>query len=432
MWIPAAVVVTGLLAVIFATERYGLRFGGVVVVPLLAMYMLFDYRTLPLFVVSMGAAYVSLRLIETRIVLYGRRLFITAIVTGALVPVLSFLLVQVFVGSTLPIRDIAYLGSILPGIAAYNLHRLDREDQVADVVGSLVLVAGLVALAAFFLIPRAVAAGGPLLEVLLGTTRQMLFAEVDPFVPAPAVILPRLAVVGLFVLGLAMSELARKRYGIRLAGVIAIPLVAVFALQDGRLLWLYLAAIVITAACVRVVHRSTFLYGRNLLAGTCIVGVIVAMAGLSFLPATVGLRPIIVGLLAGVTTYNGHVLAPGERIRAMTVSAGSFVVIFAIADGLAYLTGSPVASQVGQFAVIIGVVAVGFMAEALYDFESLRPAEPIPPIANGSGTGIPDGGRADRDAVLSDGGQLDPLAGRTVTRIGPNARVVSRRPGDDR
>lgn len=429
MWIPAAVLVTGLFAVIFATERYGLRFGGVVVVPLLAMYVLFDYRALPLFVISTATAFASLLLIEKRVVLYGRRLFVTAIAVGALVPITSFLLAELLLGAALPLSEVAYLGSILPGIAAYNLHRLDREDQVADVVGSLALVVGLVLLAAFFL-PRALLAGELSAASLLETARQMLVAQVGPVLSAPAPVLPRSVVVALFVVGLLGSELARKRYGIRLAGVIAVPLVAVFALHDLRLLALYLVATAVAAGFIRVVHRTTFLYGRNLLGGACIVGVILAAPTTPFLPAEVGLRPLIVGLLGGVTAYNAHVLAPGERLRSAVVSAGAFVLVFGLANGAAFVLGSPYAYAVGLGDVVVGAILLAAAGAAVYEFEDRRPAQPIETVATGVDTVVPDGGSAGQRDVRFDGGRTDPLAGRRVHRAGPNAHVVTRERGD--
>lgn len=44
MWIPAFILIVGLFTVIFVSEKYNIRLGGVVVVPLLGMYVLFDFR----------------------------------------------------------------------------------------------------------------------------------------------------------------------------------------------------------------------------------------------------------------------------------------------------------------------------------------------------------------------------------------------------
>lgn len=430
MLIPAATLVVGLLAVVFATERYGLRFGGVVVVPLLAVYILFDPGALPLFVISTATAYVSLVLVDRRIVLYGRQLLMMAIVTGALVPVTTFLLAEFAFGQTLPVRDVAYLGSILPGIAAYNLRRLDRDQQVADVVGSLTLVVGLVALAVFFLLARAVIPARALSpEVVFATVERTLLGRGSPVVAQPTPILPREYVVGLFVVGLVLNEYAQKRYGLRLAGIIAVALVAVFAVQDAWLLAPFLLATVVAAGFVWLIHTTTFLYGRNLLAGACIVGVVVAAAAAPFLPASVGIRPLIVGLLGGVTAYNSHVLAPTDRVPSIALTAGAFVGLFALAEGLAHLLARPVADPITATGVVVGLAVVATAGVALFEYERLRPREPIGTVADGGVPVVPDGGAIERagDAV-PDGGAADPLAGRRVVRIGPNARLVRRRP----
>lgn len=426
MWVPVGVLLTGLIAVILATERYGLRFGGVVVVPLLAVYVLFDVRALVLFVISAATAYLVLQVIEKRIVLYGRRLFITAIAVGALVPVATFLLAQFVFESALLFRDIAYLGSILPGIAAYNLHRLDREDQVADVAGSLALVGGLVLLSAVLLVPRAALLGELRPEVVLGTASEMVLGRVGVVITPPEPIIPRTVTVGLFIVGLLGNEYARKRYGVRFAGVIAVPLIAVFSLQDLRLLGLYLGALAIAAAVIRLVHRSTFLYGRNLLGGSCIVGVVIAAATLPFLPAGLGLRPLIVGLLGGVSAYNGHVLAPAERVQSVLVSAGAFVVLYGIANWIALFLDRPLAHSIGLGEAVFGAVVLLTAAIVLVELEERRPPVPIEPIANGNDAIFPDGGPRADDDLVSDGGHGDPLAGRTVNRVDDNVLVVSR------
>lgn len=427
MWLPAGVLITGLVAVIFATERYGLRFGGVVVVPLLGLYVLFDYRALPLFLISAATAYVALNIMERRIVLYGRRLFITAIVVGAWVPISTYLLAQYVWGTSLPLQELAYLGSILPGIAAYNLHRLDREDRLADVLGSLALVVGLVLLAAVYLLPRAALSRGARLDAVWTTAQQMVLGQYGPILPAPDPILPRWIVVGLFLGGFLASEFIRRRHGVRLAGVIAVPLVAVFALQDLGLLVAYLGAVVVGAVFIRLIHRSTFLYGRNLLAGTCVVGVIVGAAATPFLATAVGLRPLMVGLLGGVTAYNGHVLSPGERIQSVLITAGAFVVLFGATNWIAGFLGRGVYDPVTGTEAIVGATVVLTALLALWEMEARRPDQPIQPIANGNDAIFPDGGISDFGKARPDGGRGDPLAGRTVVREGPRVQVVTRR-----
>jgi len=425
--VPAAILVIGLFAVILAAELYNLRFGGVVVVPLLAVYMLFDMAALPLFVISTAAAYVTLVIIERRLVLYGRRLFITAIVAGALVPISTVLVSELVFQNIVRLSEVAYLGSILPGIAAYNLHRLEGEDRLADILGGLSLLVGLVLLAAFFILFGSTFGGNtPPLEVVVATAKQLVVGGSQPGLARRGAVLPREIVVGLFVLGLLANETLRRRYGLRLAGVIAIPLIAVFAVQDGRLLALYLIATAVTAGYIRLIHQSTFLYGRNLLGGACVIGVIIGTMATPLLPAAAGLRPLIVGILAAITSYNGHALAPGERLHSVVASAGAFVALFGLTTAVAHLLDKPFADPVTAPSVALGVVILLATGVVLYDFERTRP-ERLQAVSFDEQTAVPDGGAPeDTVEVVPDGGRDTPLAGREVVQYAPNATVVVR------
>jgi len=405
---------------------HGLRFGGVLVVPLLGLYVLFDYRALPLFAISTAASYLGLLVIERRIVLYGRRLLVAAIVTGALVPITTVLVVRVVAGDPLPLRDVAYVGSILPGIAAFNLHRLDREERITDVVGSLALVVGLVLLAAVFVLSRSVVLGPASFETIVTTAERLVLGSAGPIVPEPAPVIPRAAVVGLFVVGLLLNEGIQMRYGLRLAGLITLPLIATFALQNARLLALYVAGTAVAIVFIRLVHGATFLYGRSLLGGTCIMGVLLATLATPLLPDATGLRPLIVGLLAGVTAYNSHVLAPGERVQSIALNGGVFVGLFALADAVAFVLGRPFFHSPTEVDVAIGVVLLVTAGFALLQFERLRPDRPIETFANGDVTVVPDGGSVGERDLVTDGGVSTPLTRRRVARIGPNARLVYR------
>jgi hypothetical protein len=405
----------------------------VIVVPLLAVYVLFDLRAFPLFVISTVTAYVSLAIIERRLVLYGRRLFVTAIVAGALVPITTALFAQYALGQQLVLQNVAFLGSILPGIAAYNIRRLDSEDRLADVVGSLTLLVGLVLLAAFFLLLDTVVSNtAPTLDAVVRTAELLVLGGRQPSLAAPTAVLPREIVVGLFVFGLLLNEGVRRRYGLRLAGIIALPLVAVSAIYDLRLLGLYVVATIVTAGYIRLIHRSTFLYGRNLLGGACIIGVLLGTVFTPLLPGDVGLRPLIVGILGGVTAYNGHSLASGERVQSVVLSIGTLVGMLALANTVAHLLDKPFAYPVDTTAVIIGSAFLLAAVAVVYEFERLRPAQAIDPVSFDQRVAVPDGRtNTDDESLVPDGGTGDPLSGRAVEKVAENATVVRRAQGGD-
>lgn len=163
------------------------------------------------------------------------------------------------------------------------------------------------------------------------------------------------------------------------------------------------------------------------------LGVVLAALSAPFLPDAAGLRPLIVGILGGVTAYNGHVLAPGERVQSVVLSAAAFVVLFALADGLAILLGRPFTVAVSGPLVVLGcaVLAVGLFA--LLEFERRRPSEPIEPLAAEPETIIPDGGQSgDFDGLLTDGGATNPLGSRRVRQVAPNAERISWGRGEGR
>jgi hypothetical protein len=417
--------IVGFISVVFASERFGLRFGGVVVVPLLGMYMLFDYRALPLFAASTAVAYGSLLVIERRFVLFGRTTLLAAIAAGAVVPTTFALVSQIAFDQAFPLRNVAYLGSILPGLAAFNLHRLDREERLADIIGSLTLLGGLLLLAAFFLLIRSLLVEAITFEQVIRTAGRLFTATESPIVTSPSPILPRIYIVGLFVLGLFLNEFVQKRYGLRIAGVIAIPLMALFTLYDVRLLIQYVLATAICAGFIRLVHRSTFLYGRNLLAGTCMLGVVLGVLATPFLPADAGLRSLMIGILAGVSAYNGHVLAPTERVDSIVVTTGAFAGSYLLAHEVAWLLGDPVADSMGTSSLLVGFLLIALAGLALLQYETRRPSESIQQVSPEGGI-VVDGGTETGKQVRPDGGATSPLAGRRIARIGPNAEVVYR------
>lgn len=164
------------------------------------------------------------------------------------------------------------------------------------------------------------------------------------------------------------------------------------------------------------------------------MGVVVAASVAPFVPESYGIRHLIIGLLGGVTAYNSHVLAPTDRIPSVALSTGAFVVLFALAEAVAHLLNSPFADPFDASVAIIGFALLATAVFALFEYERLRPTEPIRTVENGGLTVVPDGGAAippDDGEPLADGGRADPLAQRTVIRIGPNARLVRRGPGTD-
>lgn len=148
MLIAALLVVIGLTVGAVAATTRGYRLSGVVVGSLLAVYTLIDFTAFPVFVLSTLLAYVGVTLLAERWLVYSRRLLLASVVIGAVVPLSVFVLIDAWQNRTPTVGELEYLGSILPGVAAYNFYRVDAERRLRELGASLALFAGLFAVGA--------------------------------------------------------------------------------------------------------------------------------------------------------------------------------------------------------------------------------------------------------------------------------------------
>lgn len=353
MILSAILVLLGLLLGITATQLWDLRLSGVIVVPLFAIYTLYDVSALPVLLVSVAIAYRGLTLVTERTLLYGRQLLYAAILFGALIPYAAIVVTRTFGLFTYSI-DMYALGSILPGIAAYNLYRVDRERLIDDVVASTSAYLGLVAIGAAF-VSRTTAGW-------LGDWSPVLFspgADVAQYrgVTVAATDLgivhdPRIG-AGIALLGLVVAILVETVWRVRLFGIIALPLLALFFVAHPLTLAFYLACVVATYACIEAIHRQTLLYGRVLLSLSVIVAVVFALP-VAMTLAVPGQYLLFVALLSGIGAYNVHRLAGPDLRRSIRLSAtvlAGFVVL------VAGLSGSPFDSQ-GTLLMVVSALAV--------------------------------------------------------------------------
>ena len=376
MLIATAILLLGLLAGIGAAQLRGLRLGGVIVVPLVAVYLLRSFSTFPVFVLSTVAAYVSLRFVKARLPLYGRQLYVISIAVGALVPITIFEFLALDLGLRRMIAEIEFLGSILPGIAAYNFHRLSVEDRVLDAVVSLAVllflaVVGIGLTIAVGLTPLAQAT--PPLLLSPESDIAIAFGLTVDRPPLPIIASNRLT-IGVLAVGMVMGELVRARYGLRLGGVIAVPLVVLLSFRNGWMLPLWLLTGVLVYVSVQAVHRWTLLYGRVLLATSVIFGLLAAISSVAVIPATHGVLPFFIGLLAGVTAYNLHVSSPAERPATLAAILALLVVITFLARLFVVPPPGGMLRTVPVESLVVGAALLGPACWALYRLERIRPA----------------------------------------------------------
>jgi len=252
----------------------------------------------------------SISYIKTRLPLYGRQLFVLSIFIGALVPVTIVELLVAGVGAETAITDVEFLGSVLPGIAAYNFHRLDTEQRVLDGVVSLAVLLFLVVvgIGLTFLVGLSPLAGTlPPLLLAPESDIALAFGLTVDRPPLPVITSNSLSLV-LVLAGMAIAELVRFRYQLRVARIIVVPLVVLITFRNGMLLPVWMLATVGAYGSIQLVHWWTLLYGRVLLAFGIIVSILTTVSLVSVVPVIHGVLPFFVGLLGGVTAYNIHVV----------------------------------------------------------------------------------------------------------------------------
>lgn len=325
MLIATAVMLLGLLAGVVVAQLRGLRLGGVIVVPLTAVYLLRSFQTAPIFLLSVLAAYVSLWIVKRQLLVFGRTLFIVAVVVGAFVPVAVF---GFATGGPLgSVTLVDFMLSIMPGIAAFNLHRLSQDDRILDALWGLatllfLVVVGIALVIAVGLTPLA----DYMPPLLLGEQSDIANAfnlTVDG--PSLAVITSRWELFWLFASGLVVSEVIRSRYGLRVGGVIIVPAVVLMSFRNGSMFPLWVVTTLLVFAAISFVHWWTLVYGRVLLSMSVIFGLFVALSFTPAFEAGHGLLPFFVGIFSGVTAYNVHVVPPVERPANTLVLLSVFV-----------------------------------------------------------------------------------------------------------
>lgn len=349
----------GFFSTAAVTQTRGLRLGGAILVPTLVVYALKDFTTLPVFVLSTAVAYVLLWQAKERTLAYGRDEFLIALGAGALVPVSAYLVVRAVRPALLAVHPLAFVGSILPGLAAYNVAQTKPEYRWQDVRHTTALTLGLCVLGVVLVNPwtaRLVGDATPL--VLFAKTSDIARfndAVVDGYL-APNVTF-RTTVVALFVVGMALSELVRRSFGIRI-GIISMALLALFSLVSRWLLVLFVLSFVVSLVAVFLIHRSTLLYGRVLISLGCGVGTVAALAFTTQLPIIRGFSALFVGVIAGVDAYAVHTTPPHERRQQPLLAFAVFLGMLLLARSVVSPFRRGLLQEFTVLHVALGLVAI--------------------------------------------------------------------------
>lgn len=374
MFTEVCIMSIGLLVGVAVVQRWGLRLSGVMVVPLLAIYGLYNYATIPVFILSTIAAYVSLHFIKQRTLLYGRGLLLASILTGALVPLLTLVFVAYAYG-VLFITEVEFVGTILPGIAAYNFHQLSLERRLDDAILSLGVLTGLLILGTVLLEPLAgLETGADLPPILLSEESDVAAAQGlavdDPGYQGVVPITLGGAVIGL---GLVLAEAVRSRWGLRAGGIIAIPLLAVFSLQDAGAVVLYLLVLPIVYGAIAKLEEQTLLYGRIILAVSLMASLAVALPFVAILGMEIGLIAFFSAVFAGVSVYNFRRVSPIDRFQTVLVTAGVFAISIAVLRVFVEPAPGGLFPRLGVVHLVGGALLLTAAIWACYQIERKQP-----------------------------------------------------------
>lgn len=376
MIVAATLTVLGLLIGIGIVQRHGLRLSGVLVVPLFAVYALYDFIAIPAFILGIIASYYGLTVLQRRTFLFGRQLLLASMGISMTVPLGVFGGLSLAGVPGLMLSEVAFVASILPGVAAYNYHQLEsdrRRDDVLLSVATLIGLTGLgVGLVSLSLAPYLGQLTPPVLYgdgSDIATLQQATVGESAFTLDASFSL-----ILGVILIGLFVSEGVYFRWGIRLNGIIALPLLALFSLQSAAVLPLYVAGLAVVYWLITQIHRRTLLYGRVLLA----IGLAIAVGGAIPIaivaPVTTGLHLFFTAILIGIGAYNLHRMPPEHRLTSLALSAGAFV---------GFLGGLRVLISPAQAGLLVdpGLLEFGLAAAAVtagaitaFRLERLRPS----------------------------------------------------------
>lgn len=375
MFLTTLLLVVGLIAGVLAVQLGSFRMSGVLTVPLLAVYGLYNYATVPVFVLSALAAYVVLTYVKSRTFLYGRRLLLLAVITGALVPITTLAILDHWSAATF-ISEVEFIGSILPGIAAYNLHQLDTDRRVNDAILSLGVLIGLILLGVALLEPfaplQAETAWPPILHSAESDVAAVQDLTLDTEGYRSVVSLP--VGGGIILLGLAFAELARDRWGLRADGIIAVPLLAIFSLQTADALVLYLLLVPLTYIAIDRLEAQTGFYGRISLAFAIACGVLIGLPLVPVVGIQIGLIAFFCGIFAGITVYNLRRIPTVDRFHSLLITAGLYTAALSLIRIVTTPASGGLLPTVHSVHIAGAVVAVIIAVWVCYRKEERRPA----------------------------------------------------------
>ncbi len=322
MLVAIILAVIGILSVISITQVLGYRLGGVIVVPIMAVYTLKNFVMLPVFVVSALTAYVGLNYVKRKTMIYGRTELVASILIGSVLPVIGLFFIR---SSGVEFQNIFFIGSVLPGLAAYNYQHIKPQYRLKDLLTAVGLFLALLGIGWALISPDLSRSIGYLTPpILFSQTSDIAIlrgAAVD--LPPVPTIMDRMSTIAVFTVSLVLSEIVRAKYGIRI-GIVSMGMLAIFALANKWFVLIYLVNLLVAYFAIDRVQNATLLYGRNLIGLGVLASLALTLPEVLMLPIVRG-STFFIGIIAGLNGYNLHVTPPAERKVFLPLQLSIFV-----------------------------------------------------------------------------------------------------------
>jgi MFS family permease len=326
MIVAVALTVVGMLLAIAVVHLTDFRLSGVLLAPVLAVYGLYEIYTVPVLLGSFTLAFVVLGLLERWTRLFGCQLLVASILAGLAVPFLLGAVVSGVWIYYIPVTEVAAVGCLLAGVAAFEYRQLDPDRRRWDAFASLASLAVLLGLGAWLVASKLAVGVASLFPLLL------LSAESDIAVLGGTVIgtsdpqfLSPYLVVPLILGGVILSEWGCKRWGIRLLGTVVVPLLALITLTHAIYLYSFVLLLSVVFVAIDYTHRRTLLYGRVLLSLSVVFALLAMLPVAYFYYRLSGFHFFLVAGFAGVGAYNLHRMPGVDRVHTLSLSGGFFV-----------------------------------------------------------------------------------------------------------
>jgi hypothetical protein len=365
------------ISVIAALSHYsGYRVGGVMVVPLLVVYTFREPLSPIVFAVGAIAAWGALWAVREYTLSHGRRVFLVGVVSGVGATVVAAYVLATWTPANLPFDDAEVVASIFPGVAAYNVMRLDRGERVGDVLAMTAVFVMLTLLAAglLFFFEGKPFPTPPVLA--LPTSDLVAWLGVEPRGEPLTPIVPEWLSVALLIADVSIYEAVRKRYDLRLAGIIVIPMLAVFSVRLDAVAAVFAVGSILVFALLSIAHWLSLLYGRVLLALSLVLGLSYALAVIIFVESALpGLTLFFLGLFVGIAAHNLFRASPPIRSASLRISAGLFVLFYAVLFAFVDIPLGGLFSGLDPGYLLVGLLAVGLAVVELVRLERSRPPE---------------------------------------------------------